>query len=246
MTDERFVFQQDVKERQKMKTGAQHKKGAKRTTNCKFPSDYLSKKEKEKLSGECESINLSKPIYSIGELKSYPVSLQEQYLQNCINQYGARKTDILTMLKVSFTNFKRYTDETGVNLIFPKAITGRAAKMDDRWMDFITKPEDKVVKKTDEQIIEEHFGIKVEPVETITTLGGPPPESLKEAYEAYAEKSKAVPPKKVSGYSSVLKMQLNLKGSKAEIMHMMDAILGDECSYAVDLKIINANREENT
>ena len=49
MTDAEYVFQQDVKERKKMKTGAMHRKCGSKSKKCTLPSDYLTPSQKKKL-----------------------------------------------------------------------------------------------------------------------------------------------------------------------------------------------------
>ena len=38
-------------------------------------------------------------------------------------------------------------------------------------------------------------------------------------------------------------MKIDLKGTKAEIMHLMEAILGPDCNYVVKLDIFNADKK---
>ena len=269
MTDERFVFQQDVKERSKMKTGAMHKKNGSKSKQCKFPSDYLSKKEKEKLSGPVISIKMDQPYYGWDEFIKLPQGLQIEYLNGLINNYGARQKDILEMFGINHTSAHKVFSAYDPPLIFKR---GRAAQvMDEKWLDFITKPgfvqttkETKkeevkeevkeMPKKTDEQIIEEVFGIKFE---TDIPATEPEVEEVKveepsieldrfepDGWEEEVRVLKAINKKPV-GYNSVLKMNLDLKGTKEEIMFMLDAILGPECNYSISLKIINTDREES-
>lgn len=236
MTDERFVFQEDIKERSKMKTGAFHKKSGAKSKKCTMPSDYLTPKQKKKLSGSVESISLAMPITSIKELRTYTESLQIEYLQNCITAYGARRIDLIKMLNSNGTNFRKYCERHNILLQYPSSTgRGRSSHMDERWQGFIAKLEDKVVKKTDEQIIEEHFGIKLPPIEE-QAVEQEPVIDIPVEEETVAQKT---------GYNSVLKMKLDLKGTKEEILFMMNAILGDDCNYIVGLNIVNADREES-
>ena len=216
MTDESYVFKQYVRERSQLKTGARHKKNGSKTKRCMFPSDYLTKKEKEKMNGPCRTIDLSRPITSMRALNTYPASLQQEYLQHCIDSYGARRTDILTMLRVNHNNFKVHNEKNHIVLAYPKVVRGPKSKMDDRWAAFIGKAE---AKKTDEEILEEHFGIKLTPV------------------KKEEEPMMPVPKPRLTGYNSVVKMDLELKGTKHEIMYMIDAILGDECNYNMNIKM---------
>ena len=237
MTDEAYVFNQDVRERSKIKQGAIHKKNGSKSKRCTLLSDYMTATQKKKMNGSVETICLNLPINSIKELRTYTVSLQKEYLQNCITQYGARRIDLVNMLNTYDSTFKKYCERHDILLDFlPKTGRGRSSRMDERWLDFITKPEDKqdiMPKKTDEQIIEEHFGIKLEPVEETVFEVPVATESIEE-----------VPIIEKTGYNAVLKMKLDLKGSKEEILYMMNAILGENCNYIVGINVVNADREE--
>ena len=289
MTDEEYVFQQDVKERKKMKTGAMHRKSGAKSKKCTLPSDHLTPSQKKKLNGECEIMNLNKPLSGMDELRKYSVTLQVEYLKNCIENYGARKTDIIKMLKTTYNNFNHYCERNRIALKFPDSGTGWHSKMDERWAKFVgvpvkvpinpfvkkraepeRKPEiiemipvsDNGTQLLDQKIVpseskpaeeSESTAVRfdVQPTTSIrdilqecadAIIGTKTEESKKESKEEPKEESKEEP---VSGYNAVRRMKIDLKGSKAEIMHLMEAILGQECSYVVKLDIINVDKKNS-
>ena len=225
MTDERFVFQEDVKERRKMKTGAMHKKGAKRVTNCKFPSDYLSRKEKEKLSGPVISIKMDQPYYDWKEFRKLPEELQIEYLNGLIDNYGARQKDLGEMFGITVGTLSVACKALNPPVKF-KMAGKETHKMDERWLDFITKPGFimPVPKKTDEQIIKEHFGVDVKPI----------------TKEEVVEETIVVEEKKVEKtekFDGVDRLNLAMNGTKQVIISMLESVLGTNCDYAIKFDI---------
>lgn len=92
MTDVEYLFKQDCKEKKNIGRGyfAKNRTGKGRV---KFPSDYLTKKEKNKMNGEVISWDLNK-IYSWEEFKALPNDLKLPYLQKLVDTYGVTLTDI--------------------------------------------------------------------------------------------------------------------------------------------------------
>ena len=154
MTDESYIFHQQVKERGKMKTGARHKKNGCKSKKCTFPSDYLSRKEKAKLSGPVSSIKMNQPYRDFKSFKKLPAGLQREYFVNLIDNYGARNVDIADMLGVSKTTL--YTLCASLN---PPLVGKRGGKvgrkMDERWRDFIDIPTIPTVKEVKNEVVSE-------------------------------------------------------------------------------------------
>lgn len=172
MTDERYVFTQDVKERSQMKTGAMHKKNGSKSKKCTFPSDHLTPKQKQKLNGSCESIKLNEPCHDWEKFKKLSKETKAEYIHNLVNNYGARRSDVAEMFGVQPIALTNYLYSAGIRANFPRG-KNLPKEMDERFMDFITAPEEKVEavsKKTDEEILKERFDIdipvKEEPEET--------------------------------------------------------------------------------
>lgn len=300
MTDEEYVFQQDVKERKKMKTGAMHRKCGSKSKKCTLPSDYLTPSQKKKLNGECEIMNLNRPLNGMSELSKYSSTLQAEYLRNCIKNYGARKGDLVKMLKTNYATFDSHCKRNNIALVFPYTGVGWHSKMDERWDNFIKSNSEEPFTS----IIEEHFGTEIKPeitemipvsdngtqlldqkiipskakpeIEKVVVLpdhetselAGPvvlsaskptdvqPTTSIRDTIQECVDAiigTKTEEPKEeikeepkeepVSGYNAVRRMKIDLKGSKAEIMHLMEAILGQECNYVVKLDIFNADKK---
>lgn len=229
MTDERFVFQQDVKERQKMKTGAAHKKGAKRTTNCKFPSDYLTMGQRKKLSGPVISIKMDLPYFNWKEFKKLPEELQIEYINNLINKYGARLKDIAEMFNVCGATVSNTCKAYKTPVIFKHGGIVNT-KMDERWLDFITKPgfdlPSTAKAKTNDEVLEERLGI--EPIKEEKKE-----ETVMEDSVARKETRKEM----LIEFKGVDRLNLAMNGTRDVIIGMLESVLGTDCDYTIKIDI---------
>ena len=172
MTDERYVFNETVNERSKMKRGAAHKKNGSKTKRCTMPSDHLTAKEKKKLNGECRMIKMNRPYKDWKQFKKLSESVKYSYITGLIENYGARSCDICEMFGISYWTLHDEFKSWSV----PMKPFKKIKNMDMRWMDFITKPEEA---KSDAEILKERFDISIEepaaqePVEEIKVEAEP-------------------------------------------------------------------------
>lgn len=100
MTDEKYIFITDVAEKKRTARGAFNK----RTHNGKigkvrFPSDYLSNKERNKMNGEVREYRMNSPI-TYAEFKKYPDDLKKKYIQRLRDMFDVSDTDIAAMMGV--------------------------------------------------------------------------------------------------------------------------------------------------
>lgn len=127
MTDERYVYQQDIKEKKQAGRGAFHKKSGAKSKKCNFPSDYLTRKEKEKLNGECKTWSMNK-FYSWSEFKEMPDDIQLRYINFLIGKYdvglGVIGSDIF---KLGSAVLHKYLKRKDLMQYVNKAPTGQAA-----------------------------------------------------------------------------------------------------------------------
>ena len=137
MTDAAYVFNQDVRERSRIKNGALAKKNGSKSKKCTLPSDNLPLKEKRNLNGKCESLKLNEPFHDWREFRKYSVTMQVAYLENLINNYGARQKDIADMFSITTQTVYVHCKEIGVK--FSKKGFG-LRDMDNQFLDFLTKP----------------------------------------------------------------------------------------------------------
>lgn len=101
MTDEKYTFVTDVAEKKRIARGAFNK----RTHNGKggkvrFPSDYLSNKERNKMNGEIREYRMNSPI-TYAEFKKYPDDLKKKYIQRLRDMFDVPDKDIAEMMGVN-------------------------------------------------------------------------------------------------------------------------------------------------
>ena len=138
MTDGEYTFKQTVKERSNLKRNAIYKKNGCKSKKCTLPSDRLSKKERDKMNGPVQSIMMSRPCNNWKQFRSLPETLQHEYIEGLIKNYEARACDIAQMFGVSYATIYAAFHK---NIKFPAG--GAAAKMSEKFMDFLTTPEEK-------------------------------------------------------------------------------------------------------
>lgn len=98
MTDEKFVLLQENKEKKITAHSAVHRVGKRRRVT--FPSDTMTKKEIEKMSGEVKTYNLKNPM-KWAEFKAMPDDLKTAYLTRLRSLYNASNIKIGEMMGVS-------------------------------------------------------------------------------------------------------------------------------------------------
>lgn len=87
MSDEEFVYWQDIKEKKQAGRGAFHKKCGSKSKKCNFPSDYMTKKEKMAMNGPVMSYDPNK-FYEWTEFKQLPMEYQIKYVNSLLNRYN--------------------------------------------------------------------------------------------------------------------------------------------------------------
>ena len=101
------MFYDECADRKRTARGAFNK----RTHNCKrggvkFPSDYLSKKEKNKMNGEIKVYKMNEPI-TYAEFKKYPDDLKKQYVNNLREKFDVSDTAIAEMMGINKRTLNR-------------------------------------------------------------------------------------------------------------------------------------------
>ena len=114
LSDEEYVYRKDIAEKKRTGYGAFHKKNGSKSKKCKFPSDYLSKKERLKMNSEPISWNLN-DFYTFNDFKKMPNDIQVMYCQKLTDTYGVRINAIGEILfELSSGAFNRYCTEHGI------------------------------------------------------------------------------------------------------------------------------------
>lgn len=127
MTDEVYEFIQDCKDKKITARSARNKRThTGKGGRVRFPSDNLTKKEREAMNGEVKSYRMNDPV-SWKEFKSWPEEHQITYIKLLRQKYNAPDKAIAIMMGVSRPHLCRYIGELGLSL-------GRGAnKKSDSW-----------------------------------------------------------------------------------------------------------------
>ena len=220
MTDEKFVFNQDVRERSKMKTGAQHRKNGCKSKKCTLPYEYLSRKERQKLNGQVSSIIMNKPYYDWKSFITLPETMQVEYLSGLIANYGARVKDLAEMFGVHYSTFW-----TKSRNYIPALKFGTGKKMDERWLDFITTPGFADMPKKTE---------KKAPKKSVTDIPTKHTEEIKKEETPVEKETK-------NAFEGVRKFDLSMSGSKDVLLSVLKSALSDNCEYAMTITLTRVN-----
>ena len=108
MTDEEFMFHQEVRQKKTTSYGAFHKKNGARSKKCNFPHDYLTKKELLKMNSEPITYDLKK-FYSYEEFKKFPKDIAITYLQRLTDTYHVGVRAIAAVIfEITFSTLDSY------------------------------------------------------------------------------------------------------------------------------------------
>ena len=87
MSDEEFIYRQDIKEKKAAGRGVFHKKGGSKSKKCTLPHERLTKKELEKMNGEVMTYNPN-AWYSWKEFMKLPDEYQTKYINSLMTRYN--------------------------------------------------------------------------------------------------------------------------------------------------------------
>lgn len=99
MTDEKFTFISDVKEKGSIARSSHNKRTHCGKGGCKLPHEYLTAKERKALSGEVKSYRLNDPM-KWDEFKYMPDDIKTSYIQIIRERFGVSDSCIAKMLGV--------------------------------------------------------------------------------------------------------------------------------------------------
>lgn len=208
MNDVEFILKEDIKEKKQAGRGYYHKKNGSKSKKCRLPSDSLSKKEIEKMNGECKVYNFNKPM-SYSNFCAMPVDLQIKYLEMLRDKFGASQVDIAKMMNVAPSTLASHRYKFLNNKpVFPS--NGRSKFDKDAWNRFINgeEAENAVEAEPDEEVVGDTC--RVDNSTEITYL---PPNLIPKA--------------------DIVNGSMNLKGKAEDIFRKMTDILGCENEYEI-------------
>ena len=112
MTDEEYIFRQTSAERKRNGRGDFNKK-RKGGRYVRLPSDNLTKKEREKMNGECLQYNMNAPV-KWSEFLTWPQDLQREYIEKLMDFYNAKNEDIAKMFGVAISRYRKLKNSLGI------------------------------------------------------------------------------------------------------------------------------------
>lgn len=130
MTDEKYTFIEDVREKKKTATGAYHKR-----THCgkggaiRFPSDYKTKKELRAMNGAVKEYRLNDPV-GWDEFKAWPDDIKVLYIKSLRKAYNVPDAKIFEMMGVGQSAGAHYLRLRGMSA---PARSGRVKRDKDGW-----------------------------------------------------------------------------------------------------------------
>ena len=113
---EQRMFEQDSKEKKRVASNARHTR-----THCgkggsvKFPSDYMTAKERRAMNGKCETYRMNAPI-SWEEFKTWPDEHKITYIKLLRQKYNAPDTAIAEMMGVSSYTISMCANKLGLSI----------------------------------------------------------------------------------------------------------------------------------
>ena len=208
MNDIEFILKEDIKEKKKAGSGYRYKKNGSKSKKCTLPSDNLSKKEIEKMNGECKVYNLNKPMrYS--NFCAMPVDLQIKYLEMLRDKFGANQTEISKMMGVADTTLASHRAKfLGSKPIF-RSYKHSSLNVE-AWNRFVNGEEGK------------------------DTVVAEPDENLGDTcrIDNFADAT-YLPYNKIVSKADIVNGSMNLKGKADDIFRKMTDILGCENEYEI-------------
>lgn len=108
------LFLDDVREKKNVSRSYRNKR-----THCgrggavRLPSDKLTKKELQKMNGQCETYKLNQPM-KWPEFLAMPVELQITYVKKLREKYGVPDTRIARMMFINQSTFSQYVRKLGI------------------------------------------------------------------------------------------------------------------------------------
>lgn len=114
MEDIEYLYHQDIKEKKRIGYSAANKKVGAKSKKCRFPSDFLTKGEKNKLNGECKTYNMSN-FYTWKDFMEMPKDIQIEYLRGIMVKYECSLFAIsIEVFGMSRENLWNYCKRKGI------------------------------------------------------------------------------------------------------------------------------------
>ena len=152
MTDEKYLFLQDSREKAFTARGSHNRRTHNGKGGCRLPSDFMTNKELKAMNGEIQISRLNYPI-EWAEFKVMPDDLQRQYIRDLQLKYGATASDLGKMFGVCGQSVLNAMCRLGI--VSSKKGTRMTAREKARWEDFLDSAETEEASSGEEQVTAE-------------------------------------------------------------------------------------------
>lgn len=134
MNDSEFLFRQTERETKRIARGSYNRKCGSKSKKCSLPSDRMTKGEWKRMNGPVNSFNPAsmKKEYRWDAFSAMPLDIQKAYLQNLVENHGARVRDIADYLGTNAGNMSNFLWRKKIKLN-----TTPARKASPAWLDFL-------------------------------------------------------------------------------------------------------------
>lgn len=220
MNDVEFILKEDIKAKKQAGRGYYHKKNGSKSKKCRLPSDHLSKKEIEKMNGECKVYNLNKPM-NYSNFCAMPVDLRIKYLEMLRDKFGANQTEISKMMCVAVTTLSSHR----AKFLDGKPVfkSYKHSRLDlEAWNKFINGEEDKDAVVAEKEEMTTSDNKKVEDDNSADTT--------------------CLPYNRVVTKADIVNGSMNLRGKADDIFRKMTDILGCENEYEIYVCFKSVNK----
>lgn len=114
LPDEQYVLFSDTAEKKRVARCSHNKRShCGKGGSVRFPSDYMSKKEKEAMNGEMKSYNLNKPM-TWTDLRAMPKDLQITYIKKLRNNYDVPDAVLAESFDISQSYISQFLASLGL------------------------------------------------------------------------------------------------------------------------------------
>lgn len=206
-------FDYDVLQKKRLARNALAKKNGSRSKKCTLPSDYLTAKQWKERNGEVVTVKMNRPI-DWKSFKKLSHSLQVEYLDKQIKEYGCNAQDMAKMFGVNPSTFFSYYYRNNLKASFARGSKGMSKEQRERWELFLAGVSDVQAHSVDEvEAVEEP--IVVEPEEPVA----------------------AEPAKIVDGIKGLSQFSLRYSG-KVNIMDVLNSVIAIVGGHDINGQIV--------
>lgn len=158
----KYDFYKDVKDKKTLARNAKYKKNGSKSKKCTLPSDYLTRKEKQKMNSEVKTYKMNQK-YSWKEFMEMPLDIQREYLIHLRDTYGVKALVICKDLfktcgAYALRNYS-YKHNNCFGGIFSKGRSNQTKDQIEAWRAFTSEPPSNPINKPAGNRKDQWFGV---------------------------------------------------------------------------------------